>query len=194
MQQQLDALNQDENVRNQKTITAPSRSSTRRSEGSGGRRKVRKDNEGESSSTNIPTLQDTQLTRKVEEVIQKAKTRPRKEEERVMEASLPFVSKILETEILTKFKLPPLPVFDGVGNSIIHITSYHNKMILQNVNNVILCRVFPSTLTDIAQNWLHQLPQNSVSSFDDLAEKFRTRFITNIPPTKSIHDLRVCRH
>ena len=32
-----------------------------------------------------------------------------------------------------------------------------------------------------------------MSSFDDLAEQFRTRFITNIPPTKSIHDLRVCR-
>ena len=125
--------------------------------------------------------------------MQKAKTRPRKEEERVMEASLPFVSKILETEIPTKFKLPPPPVFDGMGNPVIHITSYRNKMILQNVNDALLCQVFPSTLTDIAQNWLHQLPQNFVSSFDDLAEQFRTRFITNIPPTKSIHDLRVCR-
>ena len=140
MQQQLDVLNQDENVGNQKTTTAPSRSSTRRSEGSGGRRKVRKDNEGESSSTNIPTLQDTQLTRKVEEVIQKAKTRLRKEEERVMEASLPFISEILETEIPTKFKLPPLSVFDGMGNLVIHIALYRNKMILQNVNDAILCR------------------------------------------------------
>ena len=131
---------------------------------------MRKDNEGESSSTNIPTLQDTQLTRKVEEVIQKAKTRPRKEEERVMEASLPFVSEILEAEVPTKFKLPPLLVFNGTKNPVIHIALYRNKMILQNVNDAILCRVFPSTLTDIAQNWLHQLPQNSVSSFDDLAE------------------------
>ena len=32
-----------------------------------------------------------------------------------------------------------------------------------------------------------------MSSFDDLAEQFRTRFVTNIPPAKSIHDLRVCR-
>ena len=75
-----------------------------------------------------------------------------------MEASLPFVSEILETEVPTKFKLSPLPVFDGTGNPVIHITSYRNKMILQNVNDAILCQVFPSTLTDIAQNWLHQLP------------------------------------
>ena len=125
--------------------------------------------------------------------MQKAKIGPKKEDERVMEASLPFVSEILETEIPTKFKLPPLPVFNGMGNPITHIASYRNKMILQNINDAILCRVFPRTLTDIAQNWLHQLPQNSVSSFDDLAEQFRTRFITNILPAKSIHDLRVCR-
>ena len=48
-------------------------------------------------------------------------------------------------------------------------------------------------LTKIAQRWFHQLSQNLVSSFDDLAEQFRTRFITNIPPAKSIHDLQVCR-
>ena len=66
MQQQLDALNQDENVGNQKTTTAPSRSSTRRSKGSGGRKKVQKDKEGKSSSTNILALKDAQLTWKVE--------------------------------------------------------------------------------------------------------------------------------
>ena len=114
--------------------------------------------EGEASSTNIPTLKDEKLTRKVKKVMQKAKIGPRKEEERVMEASLPFASEILEMEIPTKFKMPQLPVFDGMGNPVIHIVSYRNKMILQNINDAILYRVFPSTLTDIAQNWLHQLP------------------------------------
>ena len=92
MQQQLDALDQDEPIRNQETSAAPSRSSTRRSGRFRGRRKRQKDNEGESANTNVPTWQDTQLTRKIEEAIQKAKGRPRKEEERVMQASLPFVN------------------------------------------------------------------------------------------------------
>ena len=97
MQQQLDALDHDETIRNQEASAVPSRSSTRRSGRSSGRRKVQKDNEGESSSTNVPNLQDTQLTRKIEEALQKAKTRPRKEDECVMEASLPFANEILET-------------------------------------------------------------------------------------------------
>ena len=32
-----------------------------------------------------------------------------------------------------------------------------------------------------------------MSSFDELAEQFRAQFVTNIPPAKSIHDLRVCK-
>ena len=98
IQQQLDALNQDDNARNYEAAATP--------RGSGGHKEVRKDKEGESSSTNIPTLQDAQLTQKVEKVIQKAKTGPRKEDEYVMEAKLPFVNRILETEIPKKFKIP----------------------------------------------------------------------------------------
>ena len=30
-----------------------------------------------------------------------------------------------------------------------------------------------------------------VSSFDELAKQFRAQFVTNIPPAKSIHDLRL---
>ena len=138
--------------------------------GSGRNKENRKDKKEESSSTNITALEDAQLIRKVEEVIQKSKIGPRKEDECVMEATLPFVSRIIETEIPTKFKLSQLPIFDGMGDPVIHISSFRNKMILQNINDATLCRAFPSTLTEIAQRWLHQLPQNLVSSFDDLAE------------------------
>lgn len=52
---------------------------------------------------------------------------------------------------------------------------------------------FPAHFSNIAQRWFHQLLRNSISSFEELVEKFRTRFITNVPPAKSIHDLRTCR-
>ena len=63
-------------------------------------------------------------------MIWKAKIRPKKEDECVMEATLPFVSKIMEAEISTKLKLPQLPIFDGMGDPVIHIASFRNKMIL----------------------------------------------------------------
>ena len=97
---------------------------------SGGNKEVRKDKEGESSSTNIPALEDAQLTRKVEEVIQKAKIGPRKEDECVMETTSPFISRIMKIEIPTKFKLPQLSEFDGTGDPVIHISSFRTKMML----------------------------------------------------------------
>ena len=61
MQQQLNALNQDDNVRSQEAAATP--------RGSSGHKEVRKDKKGELSSTNIPALQDAQLTWKVEKVM-----------------------------------------------------------------------------------------------------------------------------
>ena len=72
-------------------------------------------------------------------MIQKAKIGPRKEDECVIEATLPFVSKIMEIEIPTKFKLSQLSVFDGMGDPVIHISTFRTKMMLQNVNDEILC-------------------------------------------------------
>ena len=61
MQQQLNALDQDDDSRSKEAATTP--------RGSGRNREVRKDKEEESSSTNIPALEDAQLIWKIEEVI-----------------------------------------------------------------------------------------------------------------------------
>ena len=54
MQQQLDALNQNENAESQEAVATPRRS--------GGHKEVQKNKEGELSSTNIPALKNAQLT------------------------------------------------------------------------------------------------------------------------------------
>ena len=102
------------------------------------------------SSTSIPALDEDMITQKIEQVIQKTQMGPRKEDERVLEAVTPFTSRINQTEIPTKFKLPQLEQFDGTEDPISHVSSFRIKMMLQNVNDAIMCRVFPSTLTKIA--------------------------------------------
>ena len=139
------------------------------------------------------SLEDAQIAQKVEQVIQKAQTVPRKEGECVLEGITPFIIRIVRTEIPSKFKLPQLDQYDGTGDPITHISSFRTKMMLQNVNDGILCQVFPSTLTKTAQRWFHQLPKNFVSFFEELVEKFRIRFITNVPLVKNIYDLQMCK-
>ena len=122
MQQQLNALIQDDNSRSKEAATTP--------RGFGRNKKIWKDKEEESSSTNIPVLEDAQLIQKVEQVIQKAKTGPRKEDECVMEVTSPFISRIIKTEVPTKFKLPQLSEYDDMGDPVIHISSFRTKMML----------------------------------------------------------------
>ena len=138
----MNALIQDNNSRSKEAVATPG--------GSGENRETRKDKKGE-SSTNIPSLEDAKIAQKVEQVIQKAKTGPKNEDECVMEATSPFISRIMKIEIPTKFKLTQLSEYDGMGDPITHISSFRTKIMLQNVNDGILCRVFSSTLTKIAQ-------------------------------------------
>ena len=96
MQQQLNALIQDNNPKSKEATTTQNES--------GRNKETRKDKEGE-SITNIASLEDAQITQKVEQVIQKAKTGLRKEDECILEATSPFISRINKTEIPIKFKL-----------------------------------------------------------------------------------------
>ena len=95
----------------------------------GKNKETRRDKEGE-SNTSIPSLEDAQIAQKVEQVIQKARTGPRKEDECVLEGTTPFISRIVKTEIPSKFKLPQLDQYDGTGDPITHISSFQTKMML----------------------------------------------------------------
>ena len=69
-------MNQDDGSGSKEAATTP--------RGSRRNKEIRKDKEGELSNTNIPALEDAELIRKVEEVIQKVKTGLRKKDECVM--------------------------------------------------------------------------------------------------------------
>ncbi|XP_050207596.1 uncharacterized protein LOC126657019 [Mercurialis annua] len=67
-------------------------------------------------------------------------------------------------------------------------------MMLQDVSDLMLCRVFPATLKGSAQKWYLGLKSNTIGTFAELATAFKGRFRTNIPLQKNSSDLRKCRH
>ena len=73
----MNTLIQDNNPRNKEAMIIHNES--------GGNKETRKDKKRE-SSTSVPSLEDVQIAQKVEQVIQKAKTGPKKEDEYVLEA------------------------------------------------------------------------------------------------------------
>ena len=49
-------------------------------------------------------------------------------------------------------------------------------------DDAIRLRLFPFSLKDRAKNWLHSMPMGSITSWDDLAQKFLAKFF---PPVKT---------
>lgn len=72
---------------------------------------------------------------------------------------------ILAKTFSPKFKLPSLDKYDEKADPCSHLANFHTIMLLWNINDLIIFRVFSSTLTGLAQKWYWHLPANSIYEF-----------------------------
>ena len=59
-----------------------------------------------------------------------------------------------------------------------HISHYVHMMSLHTHNDVLMCKVFPSSLGSMALRWFNGLRKGSVRSFAKLIQEFGARFVT----------------
>uniref|UniRef100_A0A2N9IBS0 Integrase catalytic domain-containing protein n=1 Tax=Fagus sylvatica TaxID=28930 RepID=A0A2N9IBS0_FAGSY len=62
-------------------------------------------------------------------------------------------------------------------------------MALSQHNNALMCRLFPSSLGEVALRWFNQIDRGTIASWDQMAEAFVGRFITNSRKPKGMHVL-----
>ena len=67
----------------------------------------------------------------------------------------------------------------GRTDPVTHIGHYQQSMALSRNNDPLMCRLFPSSLGEVAMRWFNQLGVRTIYSWDQLAEAFVARFITN---------------
>lgn len=101
----------------------------------------------------------------------------------------PLFAKVLVESFPDKFKLRFLDKYDGKSNMHSHLANFCTSMLLQNINDVVVYRVFPSTLTELAQKRYQHVPAKSINDFKELAYAFKQRFIIYIHPKKLSSDL-----
>nr|XP_025661939.1 uncharacterized protein LOC112757598 [Arachis hypogaea] len=73
-------------------------------------------------------------------------------------------------------KLPDMDFYDGTSDPSHHLSNFRSRMYLADASDTTRCKAFPTTLTKAAIKWFDSLPPRSVTSFDDLARKFLTKF------------------
>jgi hypothetical protein len=101
----------------------------------------------------------------------------------------PFIDRIMSCQLPSKFKMPEIPVYTGLGDSIEHLASFRAHVVLHATPDEVACRAFPLTLAGGAREWFRTLPPRSISSFESLARKFASQFMAGVVRKKPAQQL-----
>ena len=88
-----------------------------------------------------------------------------------------FRVQVTSFPLLAKFQMPQVETYNGSWDPFNHLESFKTLMHLQGVLDLIMCRVFPTTLKGPARVWFNKLTPNTVSTFKELSGHFITHFI-----------------
>ena len=94
-------------------------------------------------------------------------------------SSSPFSEEIEQARLPERFTAPRLEVYNGRTDLVAHIGHYHHRMALWRYNDPLMCRMFPSSLGEVALQWFKQIERGTIGSWNQMAEVFVGRFITN---------------
>ena len=78
----------------------------------------------------------------------------------------PFTTTVLECPMPSKFRLPQLKPFDGLKDPQDHLNTFRTTLGLQQPQDEILCRLFPTTLKAATREWFRKLPNLSIDNFE----------------------------
>ena len=94
--------------------------------------------------------------------------------------SSPLGQHILDYELPCRFAIPAFTMFDGSANPYDHMLHYNQVMTLNAGNDRLLCKVFLASLRGLALAWFHNLPRNSINSFNELWVAFISKYLCSV--------------
>jgi hypothetical protein len=91
----------------------------------------------------------------------------------------PFLKEIERAPLPRMFSPPNYVTYNGRADPIRHISHFRQSMALHLGDDALMCRMFPSSLGPMSLRWFNRLQHSSIHSWDERAEAFVSRFITN---------------
>ena len=90
----------------------------------------------------------------------------------------PFMRRIKEGRLSRRFTQPTFTMYNGRINPVEHVSYFNQRMVVHSKNEILMCKVFPSSLGPVAMRWFDGLDANSIDSFRELTWAFGSLFIT----------------
>jgi hypothetical protein len=78
-----------------------------------------------------------------------------------------------------------LKEYDGTKDPTLHVSTFERSMYFQGVNEAIICRAFPLTLSEATCRWFSDLPPQSINNWKTLKDKFVLHFTSSKRQFKS---------
>uniref|UniRef100_A0A2N9ITC8 Retrotransposon gag domain-containing protein n=1 Tax=Fagus sylvatica TaxID=28930 RepID=A0A2N9ITC8_FAGSY len=110
---------------------------------------------------------------------------PRPEEQSVvwraldLVSSSPFSREIEKARLPERYMAPRFEAYNVRTDPVAHIGHYQQTMAVSCRNDPLMCQLFPSSLGEVTMRWFNQLGRRTIDSWDQMAEAFVARFITN---------------
>ena len=104
--------------------------------------------------------------------------------------SSPLGQLILDYEPPCRFVIPPFAMYDGSSDPYDHILHFNQAMILNAGNDLLMCKVFPTSLKGPALAWFHKLLRGSLNSFGELWAAFVSKYLCSIRQKGNISSLQ----
>ena len=104
-------------------------------------------------------------------------------------SSSPFSREIEEAQLPERYTAPHFEAYNGRTDLVTHIGHYQQTMVVSHLNDPIICWLFPSSLGEVAMRWFNQLGRRTIDSWDQMAEAFVARFITNSRKAREMDSL-----
>ena len=90
----------------------------------------------------------------------------------------PFMHRIEGRRLPQRFTQPTFTMYNGWTDLVEHVSHFNQKMAVHSKNEVLMCKMFPSSLGPMAIRWFNGLGASSIDSFKELTQAFGSRFIT----------------
>ncbi|GKV18278.1 hypothetical protein SLEP1_g28683 [Rubroshorea leprosula] len=74
------------------------------------------------------------------------------------------------------FKIPQLETYDRTKDPDDHLHAFYSCLQAQNASDMLMCKIFPSTLRGNARTWYYSLHPRPISSYTEMTSAFATKF------------------
>ncbi|KAL0437525.1 UNVERIFIED_CONTAM: hypothetical protein Sradi_0460400 [Sesamum radiatum] len=91
----------------------------------------------------------------------------------------PFAPAILAEALPAGVKVSNLSEYDGTGDPQEHLDKFYAKIDWYDLSDAAYCKVFRTTLSKRALAWFNQLPAGTISSLEQLTQRFLHHFSMN---------------